>query len=80
MKRPPMKNPMTAINEGNWRFERPEIACPEVQPPAYRAPKPTKNPPKISVMRLFRSVKAMLEKNIWGAKLFPASWIPMATN
>ena len=46
MTNPPIKKPITAIREGNCRSESPDIACPEVQPPAYLVPKPTKNPPK----------------------------------
>src|SRR5690606_31616118 len=32
--RPPIKKPMTAIREGSCRLLRPEMAWPEVQPPA----------------------------------------------
>ena len=42
---PPVKNPITATREGNCIFAIPEIACPEVQPPAYLAPNPTRKPP-----------------------------------
>ena len=44
--RPPAKKPRTAINEGNSKFARPEIAWPDVHPPAYAVPKPTRNHPK----------------------------------
>ena len=44
---PPMKKPMTEIKEGNCRLLNPEMACPEVQPPAYLVPNPTKIPPTI---------------------------------
>src|SRR5690606_19302695 len=45
---PPMKKPMTAKREGSCRLLRPEMAWPEVQPPAQRAPKPTTKPPNNS--------------------------------
>lgn len=32
--KPPIKNPITATKEGNCKLLKPEIACPEVQPPA----------------------------------------------
>ena len=41
---PPIKNPITATNEGFCRLLNPEIAWPEVHPPAYLVPKPTRNP------------------------------------
>ena len=44
--RPPAKKPRTAINEGNPKLARPEIAWPDVHPPAYAVPNPTRNPPK----------------------------------
>ena len=34
---PPIKNPITAIREGNCKFDKPLMACPEVQPPAHLA-------------------------------------------
>lgn len=40
-----MKKPITAISEGNCRLLNPEMACPDVQPPAYLGPKPTNRPP-----------------------------------
>src|ERR1700704_5755524 len=43
--RPPAKNPQTATSDASWRSARPAIAWPEVQPPAYAVPKPTRNPP-----------------------------------
>ena len=49
MIRPPIKKPITAIKEGICRLEIPLIACPDVQPPAYLAPKPTSRPPIESV-------------------------------
>ena len=34
MSKPPMKNPITAIRDGSCKLDIPEMACPEVQPPA----------------------------------------------
>ena len=31
---PPIKKPITANNDGNWKLLKPVIAWPEVQPPA----------------------------------------------
>ena len=42
---PPTKKPITATREGSWKLASPLIAWPDVHPPAYRAPKPTKKPP-----------------------------------
>ena len=42
---PPAKNPITATSDETCRSANPLIACPEVHPPAYLAPNPTKNPP-----------------------------------
>lgn len=36
--KPPIKNPTTAIREGICKSLKPLMACPDVQPPAYRAP------------------------------------------
>ena len=55
---PPIKNPITAIKEGTCRSDKPDIACPDVQPPAYRVPNPIKNPPpknKISPRQVSRN-------------------------
>ena len=43
---PPIKKPITATKEGSCRSAKPDMACPEVQPPAYLAPNPIRNPPK----------------------------------
>ncbi len=66
MKRPPIKNPITAIRLGNCKSERPEIACPEVQPPAYLAPKPTIKPPNTRIMIPFRLVNTFNPKSSSG--------------
>ena len=36
---------MVATKEGHCKSLSPIIACPEVHPPAYRVPNPTRNPP-----------------------------------
>ena len=52
------------MSEGNCSVDNPIIACPLVQPPAYRVPKPTKNPPTtiiikpLNVNRLFQLNKS----------------------
>lgn len=46
MKSPPAKKPITATTDAICKFAIPLIACPDVQPPAYRAPNPTRNPPR----------------------------------
>ena len=42
---PPAKNPTTARREARWSDASPAIPCPDVQPPAYAVPNPTRNPP-----------------------------------
>ena len=42
------------IKEGNLRFDKPLIAFPEVQPPAYRVPKPNRNPPTTMIIKPLR--------------------------
>ena len=48
MASPPTKNPRTAINEGSCKLLSPDIAWPEVHPPAYLVPNPMNNPPSAS--------------------------------
>lgn len=66
--KPPIKNPTTAINEGNCKLERPEIACPDVHPPAYLDPKPTNPPPSKSKNHTLGSESAVIEKSSSGFK------------
>lgn len=61
-----MKNPTTAIREGSCKLLRPEIACPEVHPPAYLAPNPIRNPPDNKMIRDLGSVKASVAKSSFG--------------
>ncbi len=51
MIRPPMKKLMTATRDGSCKSAIPDIACPEVQPPAYLDPKPIKKPPPTIIMK-----------------------------
>lgn len=41
---------MVATNDGHCKLLSPIMECPEVQPPAYLVPNPTKNPPMTSMM------------------------------
>ena len=71
--RPPIKNPMTAISDGNWRFERPLIACPDVHPPAYLAPNPIRNPPPTKMIKPGIVVNFSRLNNSRGTKPNPSS-------
>jgi hypothetical protein len=73
---PPIKNPITAINEGSCKLLKPEIACPEVHPPAYRDPKPTRNPPMSKTARILGSLKLSVPKISVGKYASPALLIP----
>ena len=42
---PPAIKHTVAINEPNCKLDNPIMEWPEVHPPAYRVPNPTKNPP-----------------------------------
>src|SRR5690606_19118397 len=66
MTSPPIKKPTTAIKDGHCRSLRPEIACPEVHPPAYLVPKPINKPP-IARMAIFFAL--MVSKISVGSKL-----------
>ncbi len=52
--KPPVKKPMTAISDGHCKSDNPLMACPEVQPPAYLLPKPTKMPPIANIKNPFK--------------------------
>jgi len=45
MTKPPAIKQQVATRDGHCRLEIPIMACPDVQPPAYLVPKPTKKPP-----------------------------------
>ena len=51
MKKPPAMKLAVATREGHCRDEMPMMEWPEVQPPAYRVPKPTRKPPRIKNSR-----------------------------
>ena len=55
---PPAKKPTTAITEGSWNVARPEMAWPDVHPPAQREPNPTRNPPAPNVSQPRAEVSA----------------------
>ena len=44
---PPKKKSAVAISDGHCKVDSPKIPCPDVQPPAYLVPKPTRKPPII---------------------------------
>jgi len=75
---PPIKNPITATKEGFCRLLNPEMAWPEVQPPAYLVPKPTRNPAitKIDIPFKF-SIASQLNISD-GNKVAPTFSKPMA--
>jgi hypothetical protein len=58
IRKPPTIKLIVAISEGNCSVDKPIIECPEVQPPAYLVPNPTRKPPPtintkpLSVIRL----------------------------
>ncbi len=66
--RPPIKNPMTATRDGNWRLAKPVMAWPEVQPPAYLVPKPINIPPTISTNKDLTLDNDSIENNSGGTK------------
>lgn len=59
---------MTAIREGACRSDNPLMAWPDVQPPAYRAPKPTNRPPIASTENPFNVNKAWILNSSSGCK------------
>ena len=66
--KPPTIKQMVAINDGSCKFERPIIACPEVHPPAYRVPNPTKKPPPTISIKPLSVNKAGKLKSCSGTK------------
>ena len=58
-------NEIVAMSDGNCIVDNPIIACPDVQPPAYRVPKPTRNPPK-TIMIIPFTDKRVLQLNSSG--------------
>ena len=78
MIKPPMKKPITATKEGFCRLLNPEMAWPEVQPPAYRVPKPTKKPAMINIANPLKVTIESQLKISGGKSDSPAFLKPMA--
>ena len=57
------KKQIVAIREEKLRADKPVMVCPDVQPFAYRVPKPTQNPPKTIIRKPFS------EKIEWRLKI-----------
>ena len=55
---PPSMKQQVAMSDGHCKLERPMMAWPDVQPPAYRVPKPTRKPPTTMSINPF-SVSSM---------------------
>lgn len=66
MMKPPIIKLMVAISDGTCRLERPMMAWPDVQPPAYLVPKPTRNPPAIIITNPRRVNKLPAENSCDG--------------
>ncbi len=64
---PPTKKPTTAFNDGICRLLMPDIAWPEVQPPAYRLPKPISTPPMVNIKIILGDCKASFPKRFSGS-------------
>ena len=76
MTRPPIKKPMTAIREGICRLLSPLMAWPDVQPPAYRVPKPISKPPTSSSNMPGKEESRSIPKISAGKKSAPGSEKP----
>ena len=69
IKNPPIMKKIVATRLGSCRFAIPMMEWPLVQPPAYRVPKPTRNPPP-TIMIMPRSVNSDSQFISWvGTKL-----------
>ena len=58
IKNPPAIKQHVATKEGHCKLASPEIAWPEVQPPAYRVPKPTIKPPITIIIKPRKVISA----------------------
>lgn len=76
-KKPPTIKQQVAISEGICRVDKPIMACPLVQPPAYRVPKPTKKPPITKKKSPFR-VKIFSTLNMSAGIILVKSVMPNA--
>lgn len=63
-----MKKPTTAMSDGTCKSDNPLMAWPEVQPPAYREPKPTMRPPTAKTRNPFIERIASKLNNSAGCK------------
>ena len=74
---PPAKNAASAMNDGTSRFATPVIPCPDVQPPAYAVPNPTRNPPP-TIASSPRGVASARQENSSRGTSPVKSWMPSA--
>ena len=68
MIKPPAIKQIVAINDGSCRLLRPMMECPDVHPPAYRVPNPTKNPPitnRINPRKVNKEEKLKISGGNW---------------
>ena len=66
---PPIMKQMVATNDGHCKLDKPIMECPEVHPPAYLVPKPTRNPPTTIMTKPLMVNKAGQLKISGGASL-----------
>jgi hypothetical protein len=59
---PPIIKQQVAISDGHCKVDKPIIACPLVQPPAYLVPKPIIKPP-ITIIKKPRRVNKLAQEN-----------------
>ena len=67
--KPPTIKQIVATNEGHCKLLNPIIEWPEVHPPAYLVPKPTKNPPPTNMIKPLKVNKPSTLKISIGNKL-----------
>jgi hypothetical protein len=72
-----MKKPITAMSDGNCRLDNPLMAWPDVQPPAHREPKPTRNPPTMITKKPLK-VRMLHQLNNSSGAIVPSNGIPKA--
>ena len=75
MVKPPNIKNIVATNDGHCKLAKPIMECPEVQPLAYRVPKPTKKPP-ITKKKRPLSVKRLSNEKISKGMRWLKSLIP----
>lgn len=74
---PPIKNPPTAIKDSKDKLLKPIIPWPEVHPPAYLEPNPTKTPATRRIKNPFTVSILSILKISSGKKVDPALLIPI---